>query len=138
MELMNHNCGVYVTAGLSGSSRGEIPLELYAMLTTIGKKKWTENAHKIIQATRDTARAVNEIPGLKVFGNVDELVCVIAIGLDQEYWAGKKAPYIHAIGDELSKRLGFLNSIPEAFHLCITNNHASHPTYLTKFKAQLR
>ena len=38
MEYINHNCGVYITPGISGSTRGEIPLELYAMLTTIGKR----------------------------------------------------------------------------------------------------
>ena len=41
MEYINHNCGVYVTPGISGSTRGETTLELYAMLTTLGKRQWT-------------------------------------------------------------------------------------------------
>ena len=37
MEYLNHNAGVYCTPGISGSTRGESVLELYAMLTTLGK-----------------------------------------------------------------------------------------------------
>ena len=109
------------------------------MLTTLGKRQWTQNAHNIINTTRDLARAVNDIPGIKVIGNAEELICVVAVALDHEYWVGKQAPNIHAIGDELSKRLGSsLNTIPDGFHLCITNNHASNLTYLTNFKKCLR
>ena len=109
------------------------------MLTTLGKRQWTQNAHNIINATRDLARAVNDIPGIKVIGNAEELICVVAVALDHEYWVGKQAPNIYAIGDELSKRLGSsLNTIPDGFHLCITNNHASNPTYLANFKKYLR
>ena len=86
MEYINHNCGVYVTPGLSGSTRGETTLELYAMLTTIGKKQWINNTHAIINTVRDLARGVDEIPGIKVMGNKDELVCVIAVGIDKQYW----------------------------------------------------
>ena len=37
MDYLNHEAGVYATAGLSGSTRGEAVVELYAMLTTLGK-----------------------------------------------------------------------------------------------------
>ena len=109
------------------------------MLTTLGKKQWIQNSHKIINATRDLARAINDVPGVKAFGNPEELSCVVAIGLDHGYWVGKQKPNIHAIGDELAKRLGStLNPIPDGFHICITNNHASNPSFLTNFKKYLR
>ena len=38
MEYINHNCGVYITTGLAGSTRGELSVELYAVLTTVGKE----------------------------------------------------------------------------------------------------
>ena len=99
MEYINHNAGVYVTPGISGSTRGELSVELYAMLTTIGMKKFTQNSQSIIRTTRDLAKTVNDIPGVKVLGNADELTCVVAVGLDQEYWNGKAEPNIHAICD---------------------------------------
>ena len=37
MDYLNHEAGCYVTQGLSGSTRGEVALEVYAMLTTLGK-----------------------------------------------------------------------------------------------------
>lgn len=82
MEYINHNCGVYVTPGISGSTRGESTLELYAMLTTIGRKQFTQNSRDIVTTTRDIARAVNRIPGIEVLGDPEELVCVVAVGLD--------------------------------------------------------
>lgn len=79
-------------------------LELYGMLTTIGKKQWTKFSHDIIKTTRYLARAVNAIPGLKVFGNPSELLNIVAIELDKEYWAiaNKQAPSIYAVADILS------------------------------------
>ena len=38
MEYINHSCGVYVTPGIAGSTRGEMTVELYAVLTTFGRK----------------------------------------------------------------------------------------------------
>lgn len=101
MEYINHNAGVYITPGLSGSTRGELSVELYAILTTIGKKKFTENSRSIIRTTRDLAETVNDIPGVKVIGEANELVCVVGVGIDHEYWAskGKSEPNIHAICD---------------------------------------
>jgi len=101
MEYINHNAGVYITPGLSGSTRGELSVELYAILTTIGKKKFTENSRSIIRTTRDLAETVNDIPGVKVIGKANELVCVVGVGIDHEYWAskGKSEPNIHAICD---------------------------------------
>ena len=91
MEYINHNCGLYVTPGISGSTRGETTLELYAMLTTLGKRQWTKNSHDIIRETRDLAREINSnIPGIKVFGNPEELVCVVGIGIDHDYWNNEK------------------------------------------------
>lgn len=139
MQYINHNCGVYVTPGLAGSTRGELSVELYAMLTTLGKKKFTQNSQGIVRTTRDLARAVNAIPGIKVIGNAEELVCVVSIGLDHEYWVGKEAPYIHAIADSFVAKLGStMNYIPDGFHICVTNNHVSNPIFLANFKKYLR
>ena len=85
------------------------------------------------------ARAINNIPGLKVQGNAEELVCVVAIELDQEYWTGKQIPNIHAIADKFCKRLdATMNYLPDAFHICITNNHVSNPTFIANFKKFLK
>ena len=141
MEYINHNAGVYITPGLSGSTRGELSVELYAMLTTVGRKGFTENSRNIIRTTRDLARTVNDIPGVKVIGDAEELICVVSVGIDSEYWAeqGKSEPNIHAICDVFSKRLdSHLSYFPGGFHLCVTNNHVSNETYVSNFKKYLR
>ena len=77
-----------------------------------------------------------------MFGDPEELVCVVGVGLDHDYWkanADKIMPNIHAIGDALTKKLGStLNTIPSGFHLCVTNNHASNKTYVANFKQYLK
>ena len=62
------------------------------MLTTIGKKRFTENSRSIIRATRDIAKTINTIPGIKVIGNADELICVVAVGIDHSYWVEQGKP----------------------------------------------
>ena len=100
-----------------------------------------KNSRDIIRTTRELAREVNTIPGVKVMGNAEELICAVAIELDQEFYRGKKAPSIHAIADELLKRLGkgaSLQYIPDGFHLTVANNHTSNPEYVSNFKKHLR
>ena len=111
------------------------------MLTTIGKKRFTENSRSIIRTTRDLAETINDIPGVKVIGNADELYCVVGVEIDHEYWEskGKSEPNIHAICDQFSKRLdSHLSYFPGGFHLCVTNNHVSNETYISNFKTYLR
>ena len=139
MQYITHEAGVYVTQGISGSTRGEAVLELYAMLTTLGKDKWAETSRGIIKATRDLAREVNKIPGVRVLGNAEELTCGLAVELDPEFWKGKKAPDIHAIGDELATRLGAgFQYILGGFHLTLANNHVANPAYIANFPKYLK
>ena len=139
MEYLNHEAGVYATTGISGSTRGETVLELYAMLTRLGKDYWVKAARDIIKTTRDLATEVDKIPGVKVIGNAAELTCIIAVELDQDFYKGKKAPNIHAIADELQKRLGAgFQYMSEGFHLTVASNHVQNPDYVKNFKTHLR
>ena len=111
------------------------------MLTTLGKDQWIKFSRDIIRTTRELAREVDKIPGVKVMGNPEELICAVAIELDPEYFRGKRAPNVHSIADELLKRLGkgaSLQYVPEGFHLTVANNHTSSPEYINNFKKHLR
>ena len=136
MQYITHPDGVYITPGLAGSLRGETAIELYATLTSLGKTELTRLAKNVIDKTRQLATKVNTIYGLKVIGIPDQLTCVVAITLDNDYYLSNpdSKPNIHAIADQLQKKLGAsINYLPEGFHLCVTQNHADHPTYLNDF-----
>ncbi|GMT24176.1 hypothetical protein PFISCL1PPCAC_15473, partial [Pristionchus fissidentatus] len=112
--------GIYATPTITGSRAGANAAVAWATLLYMGKEEYVRRCKEIVFATREVAKGMENIPGIKLLGSPD--ISVVAF-TSSEY-------NIYAVGDILHKQGYNLNSLqnPTAIHVCLTYNHANAET----------
>jgi len=107
--------GIYATPTVGGSRAGGIIAACWAAMLSFGKNGYISTTKEIIAATREIARELATIPGIKIIGIPE--VSVVAIGSDNFN--------IYGLSDEMKKRGWGLNALqfPVCVHLCVTRLH---------------
>ncbi len=129
---LSHPCGAYITPGLRGSTSAFETDSASAQMEVLGDKYYEASAKATIELTQQLAQTINEqVPGIKIIGNTDELINVFAFEIDHDYWKAlnQRPPNIHVIAEKLTAASQapinghydyVFNWIDGAYHLCIT------------------
>jgi len=107
--------GIYATPTIGGSRAGGIIAACWAAMLSFGKDGYIQTTKEIIEATRDIARDLATIPGIKIIGIPE--VSVVAVGSDEFN--------IYGLSDGMKQRGWGLNALqfPVCIHLCVTRLH---------------
>ena len=113
------NGGIYATNTLLGSRSGNIIVLTWATMLLNGTNYYKEASNIIRDTTQKIAYRINQIDGLDVIGNPEELINIVAIKSD--------IFDIYKINELLKKNGWNLNALqfPSSIHLCVTLNHIS-------------
>ena len=100
---------------IAGSRAGGIVAACWAALLSYGYQGYVDATRSIIQTTRQIAKDLTNIDGIRLVGESD--VCVVAFGSDKFS--------IYGLSDGLSKRGWNLNVLqfPSCIHICVTLLH---------------
>lgn len=106
--------GLYATPTIAGSRPGALLACAWASLVTIGRRGYVSRAKTLLDATRSVAKAVSDVPGLRLLPEGTPLATVVCFGSDDLD--------IYRVGDVMAKRGWSLNVLqsPPCLHLCLT------------------
>jgi len=116
--------GIYATPTVGGSRAGGIIAACWAAMISFGKDGYTQSTKEIVNTTRKIAKAIENVPGLKIIGIPE--VSVVAFGSDEFN--------IYGLSDALKLRGWGLNALqfPVCVHMCVTRLH-TQPGVAEKF-----
>ena len=108
--------GIYATPTLAGSRPGALVVCAWASLMSLGEDGFRARVQRIVQATQEIAKGIEDIPGIYLMTqNPSMVVCFSSEDMD-----------IYSIGNRMSKKGWTLNELqnPPCLHLCVTLNVA--------------
>ena len=114
--------GLYISPTLPGSRNGALVATAWASLVHLGRRGLVDAARGIVAARDELVRAVDNIDGLRVYGN--PAMGVVAIGADDAA-SGGGLDALHVL-DLMTERGWALNALqkPLCFHVCFTGAHS--------------
>ena len=120
--------GLYLSPTLAGSRPGALSAACWAAMVSIGEKGYMEATRRILETADLLKKAINDIPGLYVFGNPLFNVAFSSREFD-----------IYAVSDQMGKRGWGLNGLqhPPCVHICLTLRH-TQPGLAERFIVDLQ
>ena len=117
--------GMYVTPTFAGSRAGALSACAWAAMVSIGEEGYRIRAQSVVQAAREIAQGISEIPGLYLLTN-QPLFMVVCFG--------SKEFDVYRVQDMMSTKGWSLNSMqfPSSIHVCVTLNIVPHVSQLLK------
>ena len=111
--------GIYATNTLLGSRPGNVIVMTWANMLNLGQRYYEITSKEIKFFTKNLAYSLNKIQGIRVIGNPENLLNVVAFTSDSHD--------IYSINEHLQKCGWNLNPLqfPSAIQLCITENHTT-------------
>lgn len=109
--------GMYTTPTIAGSRSGGLISQCWASLMSMGYDGYRDNALAILKTTKELAREVGAIPGVRLLGN--SMAMIVCFASDDS------TINTYSLADEMTKRGWSLNTLqnPPCVHLCVTMRH---------------
>lgn len=109
--------GMYTTPTIAGSRSGGLISQCWASLMSIGYDGYRDNAVSILKTTKDLAKEVAAIPGVRLLGN--SMAMIVCFASDDS------TINTYSLADQMTKRGWSLNTLqnPPCVHLCVTMRH---------------
>lgn len=124
--------GLYLTPGMDGSRSGAMILLTWAIMASIGRSGYVEQAKGIRTLLDNVKLALAELPEIRVIGNPQVNVVAFQF-IDPQY-------NIYLLSEKMKEKGWHLNGLqhPAAVHICLTAKQTEKPDYIVRLISDLK
>lgn len=128
--------GLYLTPGMDGSRPGSMILLTWAIMASIGRLGYVEQARKIRTLLDNLKEEISNTPELAMIGNPKVNVVAFRF-VDPKYNIYLLGEQMEKLGEGIGWHLNALQD-PPALHVCLTAKQTERADYVARFMADLK